>query len=224
LFLGTQTNAEKTDYLFPYVVKFGNLGKSPFPLDKIHRMIKLVRMLNYSIFKTIWGWMGVVTGEKGVKKVILPHLRYQDVEQSILREFPNVLADDSSLKPLAKIFARYFRGGEIPPNLALDWSGCSEFCRMVLTATQSIPRGKVKSYSWISLQIKIPRSFRAVGNALRKNPLPLLIPCHRVIRSNGTLGGFSAPAGVDLKRKLLKMEGVRFDKKGEVSLSLLNKV
>ena len=191
-------------------------GDLRFPLDKIHRMIKLERMLNYSIFKTIWGWMGVVTGEKGVKKVILPHLRYQDVKRSILREFPNILADDSSLKPLAKIFAHYFRGGEIPPHVALDWSGCSEFCRMVWTATQSIPRGEVKSYSWISLQIKIPRSFRAVGTALRKNPFPLLIPCHRVIRSNGTLGGFSAPAGVNLKRKLLKMEGVRFDKKGKV--------
>ena len=140
----------------------------------------------------------------------------EDVKKSILREFPNILADDSSLKPLVKIFAHYFRGGEIPPHVALDWSGCSEFCRMVWTATQSIPWGEVKSYSWISLQIKIPRSFRAVGTALRKNPFPLLIPCHRVIRSNGTLGGFSAPAGVDLKRKLLKMEGVRFDKKGKV--------
>ena len=175
-------------------------------------------MLIYSIFKTNWGWMGIVTGERGVKKVILPYLHYQDVKESIMRKFPGVLANDSGLEPLAQILAQYFRGGEIPSDVALDWSGCSEFCRMVFMATQSIPRGEVKSYSWISLQIKRPRSFRAVGNALGGNPFPLLIPCHRVIRSDGTLGGFSSPEGIDLKQKLLTMEGVIFDERGKVRL------
>ena len=70
-----------------------------------------------------------------------------------------------------------------------------------------IPKGKTKTYKEIAINIGHPNSARAVANACGRNPYPVLIPCHRVIRSDGSLGGFSAPGGIKLKKKLLKKEG-----------------
>ncbi len=72
---------------------------------------------------------------------------------------------------------------------------------------KKIPKGKVKSYKQVAIAINHPKSARAVANACGKNPYSPRIPCHRVIRSNGKLGGFSAPGGSIAKRKLLKKEG-----------------
>ena len=73
-----------------------------------------------------------------------------------------------------------------------------------------IPKGKVKTYKEVAIGIKMPKSARAVANACGKNPYPPRVPCHRVIRSDGTLGGFSAPGGSKIKKKLLKQEGFSF--------------
>ena len=70
-----------------------------------------------------------------------------------------------------------------------------------------IPKGKVKTYKEVAIGIKMPKSARAVANACGKNPYSPKVPCHRVIRSDGALGGFSAPGGIKLKKKLLKKEG-----------------
>ena len=70
-----------------------------------------------------------------------------------------------------------------------------------------IPKGEVKTYKEVAIGIKMPRSARAVANACGKNPYAPKVPCHRVIRSDGSLGGFSAPRGIKLKKKLLKKEG-----------------
>ena len=72
---------------------------------------------------------------------------------------------------------------------------------------KTIPKGKVKTYKEVAIGIKMPKSARAVANACGKNPYPPRVPCHRVIRSDGTLGGFSAPGGIKTKKKLLKKEG-----------------
>ena len=75
---------------------------------------------------------------------------------------------------------------------------------------QKIPRGKIKTYSEIAKAIGKPNSFRAVANAVAKNPFPPTIPCHRVVRANGTLGGYSGKGGLKTKKKLLKKEGFSF--------------
>jgi O-6-methylguanine DNA methyltransferase len=160
--------------------------------------------------------MGVVQGENGIKKIILPHPFRQDVKEIIVQQFPNAQQNDIALEYLTKTFNAYFKGKKISQNLPIDWSGNSEFSKKVLTATQSIPWGEVRTYKWLSLHLKKPHSFRAIGNALRRNPFPIVVPCHRVICSDGSLGGFSAPSGVFLKRKLLVMEGICFDKNGRV--------
>jgi methylated-DNA-[protein]-cysteine S-methyltransferase len=85
---------------------------------------------------------------------------------------------------------------------------CSAFQRQVLRAEHAIPRGKVSTYNLIARRLGNPRGARAVGTALATNPFPLVIPCHRAIRSDGGLGGYQG--GVRMKRALLEMEGVAF--------------
>ena len=96
--------------------------------------------------------------------------------------------------------------------IALD--ECSEFQRTVLLAEQKIPRGWVSTYGRIARSLEIISGARAVGSALSKNPFPIIIPCHRAIRSNGELGGFQG--GLQMKRALLEFEGVKFSTLGRV--------
>lgn len=174
-------------------------------------------MMSYSIFKTLSGWMGVVETEKGVKKIILPQAKLSDVEKIIFEEFPGVEENRSRVRHIADSLARYYEGENITFPLSFDPSGHTEFSVAVWKATRTIPWGEVRTYQWIGAQIKKPRSFRAVGSALGKNPFPIVVPCHRVIRSDGMLGGFSAPGGIFLKQRLLELEGVLFDSKGRVA-------
>jgi O-6-methylguanine DNA methyltransferase len=92
-------------------------------------------------------------------------------------------------------------------KLQFDLRGLSEFERAVLLKALEIPGGEVRPYSWIAREIGHPEAVRAVGTALGKNPVPLLIPCHRVVRSDGTLGQYSM-GGSRVKRALLEVEGV----------------
>ena len=84
----------------------------------------------------------------------------------------------------------------------------SHFQKLVWKEIEKIPYRKTKSYKDIAIQIGNPKSFRAVANACGKNPLPIIRPCHRVICSNGEIGGYSANGGVKLKKALLKIEAL----------------
>jgi len=88
------------------------------------------------------------------------------------------------------------------------------FKRRVLRKAGQIPRGRIMTYGGLAKSLGVPAGARAVGNAMAGNPFPLVIPCHRVIRGNGSLGGFGG--GLTMKRALLEMEGVRFDPKGRI--------
>ena len=103
-------------------------------------------------------------------------------------------------------------------EFSLDISRYTEFQRAVWEITRSISYGDIRTYSWVSKKLGKPNSSRAVGTALAKNPLPIVVPCHRIIRSNGELGGYSAEGGIDIKGKLLKMEGHKFDAKGRLHI------
>jgi len=91
---------------------------------------------------------------------------------------------------------------------------CSRFQQKVLRAEYGIPRGSVSTYQRIAGHLGDPKGARAVGAALANNPFPIIIPCHRAIRSDGTLGGYQG--GLEMKQALLEREGVRFDRKGRV--------
>jgi O-6-methylguanine DNA methyltransferase len=112
-------------------------------------------------------------------------------------------ADTALLQRLRRNLA-----GEKAARVRVDFRGLSAFERSVLEKTREIPRGEVRPYAWVAKQIGRPRAVRAVGSALAKNPVPLLIPCHRVVRSDGSVGQyiFGSPA----KRALLTYEGAQF--------------
>ncbi len=116
---------------------------------------------------------------------------------------------------VADLVAASMDGNDIrlPLNLArLDL--CPEFRRRVMGAVHAIPRGSVSTYRRIAAHLGKPGASRAVGTALATNPFPILVPCHRVIRSDGTLGGYGG--GLPMKRALLESEGVRFDGAGHL--------
>lgn len=113
---------------------------------------------------------------------------------------------------------RAFLAGQ-PVVFSLDVTALSTrpaFQRAVLRAEHAIPRGRVSSYGLIARHIGAPRASRAVGNALASNPYPLIVPCHRAVRSDGLLGGFQG--GPAMKRILLEREGITFDRAGGVAV------
>jgi len=101
----------------------------------------------------------------------------------------------------------YLDGERLAFTIPLDLSALTNFQRQVLLATLEIPRGQIATYGEIARRIGNPKSVRAVGQALGRNPLPIVIPCHRVIASNGSLGGYSGGGGLETKAKLLQLEG-----------------
>lgn len=107
-------------------------------------------------------------------------------------------------------FGRVPTAGSVLPaalGRAFDLSRLTEFERAVLLKALEIPRGEIRTYGWIADQIGRPGAVRAVGTALRKNPVPVLIPCHRVVRSDGQIGQY-ALGGSEAKRRILAAEGV----------------
>ncbi len=115
--------------------------------------------------------------------------------------------DITPLTPLFALLDEYFSGRPVDfSSLELRPSGTA-FDRMVWDALRAIPRGEVRSYAEVAAAVGRPRAFRAAAGACARNRLPIIIPCHRVVRSDGGLGGWSGGGGLDLKRRLLAMEG-----------------
>lgn len=119
---------------------------------------------------------------------------------------PRLLESPARLDELRRELDEYFEGRRRRFELPIDWSLTQGFGRKVLRATARIPFGQVGSYGEMASKAGSPRASRAAGNALGTNPIPIVVPCHRVVRSGGDLGGYGG--GVDRKGFLLRLEGV----------------
>jgi methylated-DNA-[protein]-cysteine S-methyltransferase len=106
---------------------------------------------------------------------------------------------------VARELEEYFAGSRHAFDTHLDWTLIGPFGRRVLGVTAAIPYGSVLSYQQVAGEAGSPRGSRAAGNALGSNPIPIVIPCHRVLRTSGNLGGYGG--GIDRKRWLLELEG-----------------
>ena len=115
-----------------------------------------------------------------------------------------ICRNDSILKYEISILKRYFKGGYVSFDFPMDISNGTQFQMMVWKKLMEIPYGECRSYKWVAEQIGNPNGSRAVGMANNKNPLPPVVPCHRVIGSNGKLVGYAS--GLHIKEKLLQME------------------
>lgn len=119
------------------------------------------------------------------------------------------------IEKICRQIEEFMRGNPVDFSLEyLDMSSCSTFQQEVLLENRKIPRGRVSSYGKLAETILVPGGARAAGSALAGNPFPIIIPCHRVIRSSGGLGGFGG--GLSMKRTFLEMEGIVFDSRGKV--------
>ena len=120
---------------------------------------------------------------------------------------------EGGIRKLANGIRRFLEGHDVQFDLRiLDLDRCPPFQRRVLLAESAIPRGYVSTYGRIARHLGHPSAARAVGNALARNPFPLVIPCHRALLSDGRVGGFQG--GREMKRRLLGMEGIRFGEDG----------
>ena len=172
--------------------------------------------LHYMIKKTVLGQITIiweaVPGFK-VKAILLPthsgdlSVKYPEITPSTTKA-----VDD-----LAEDISEFLEGEDKHFNIRiLDLDSCSMFQRKVLHAEYRIPRGWVSTYGRIANHIGNTDAARAVGRALATNPFPIVIPCHRAVRSSGELGGYQG--GEEMKRRLLQMEGIRFTVSGRVLL------
>jgi methylated-DNA-[protein]-cysteine S-methyltransferase len=120
-----------------------------------------------------------------------------------------------AIDDLCQRLGRFLSGEAVDFELELlALERCSEFQRRVLLAESGIPRGRVSTYGRIAAHLNVPGGARAVGGALGRNPFPIVVPCHRAVRSDGGLGGYRG--GLAMKRALLEMEGVEISPAGKV--------
>lgn len=159
------------------------------------------------IFVTPWGWMGISETRKGIDAIVLPKPSRAAVE-SVLRS-SNAKAIDYRLSERLQAartqVTEYLSRTRQCFDFPLDLSRGTSFQRMVWRTLQRVPYGKLRSYRWIAARVGGSRYARAVGNAVGANPVPIVIPCHRIVSHDGALGGFSG--GLPVKRKLLTLEG-----------------
>lgn len=174
-----------------------------------------------SLFPSPFGEVGILWAEQGgqvrVERVLLPRPG-RPVAEWLGQAFPGL--DRRSCAAIADVgqrIRRFLEGEQLTFDLGIAaLERCSVFQRAVLLAEYAIPRGWVSTYGRIARALGVPGAARAVGRALAGNPFPILIPCHRAVRSGGTLGGYQG--GAEMKRALLVLEGVVFCSPGQVSL------
>ena len=129
----------------------------------------------------------------------------RELEQLAAQVSPRVLESPRATGEVRRELDEYFEGRRTRFEVAVDMAGIEGFRRRVLEATAGIPFGSLRTYREMAERAGSPRAVRAAGNALGSNPIPIVVPCHRVVRTGGGLGGYTG--GLDRKRRLLRLEG-----------------
>jgi methylated-DNA-[protein]-cysteine S-methyltransferase len=161
-----------------------------------------------SFFKAPQGWGGVIASTKGVLEVILPFgaMTRKGLASQISLLYPAANKGNDVSEVAAKELEVYFKGEARRFSVPLDLSECTEFQRAIYRVVAAIPYGEVKSYAEVATLIGKSGAARGVGSAMARNPIPIIIPCHRVVGSSGKMVGYSGIGGVDSKQWLLAME------------------
>jgi methylated-DNA-[protein]-cysteine S-methyltransferase len=160
----------------------------------------------YTTVDTPVGPLGVAVTEKGLVKVGLRADEYDFLEEVADNVSPRIVELPKRVDPVRRQLDEYFAGRRTMFSLQIDWQLSQGFRRMVLEALFSqVGFGEVVSYGELALRVGHPRASRAVGTAMATNPVPIVVPCHRVLRTGGNIGNYGG--GVDMKRRLLTHEG-----------------
>jgi len=164
-------------------------------------------MKEHCIFQTAWGWCGIVLQDDRLVATELPVRLHKHIASRIAKNHSDSVENDRLMPQLVEAIRGYFDGKKVTFDVPLDLTSQSDFRRRVLQACARIPRGQMASYADLARAAGSPKAARAAGAAMANNPLPLVVPCHRVIRSDGQLGGFSSPDGLKQKKDMLELEG-----------------
>jgi methylated-DNA-[protein]-cysteine S-methyltransferase len=164
--------------------------------------------------QTAYGWVGIAWSERSLVALSLP----QATEAEAMGQLPAGGGTAPAATPgldvaaLVEKLQAYFDGEAVDFDEPLDKSIGTEFQRRVWAITRAIPRGQTRTYGQIARQAGSPGAARAVGQSMARNPWPIVVPCHRVVGSDGSLTGFGG--GVEMKHRMLAMEGARLDLPG----------
>lgn len=174
--------------------------------------------LSYHLFETQIGWIGIAWSDAGLARLQLPESDRAATQRRLLATMPRhgngvAQAIDTLPQEIAAIVAaitRYAAGETVDlSNIPVDLAGVDEFRLAVYDAARKLGFGEVTTYGELAARAGHPGMARETGQALGSNPVPLVVPCHRILAAGGKIGGFSAPGGSATKEKLLAMEGVR---------------
>jgi O-6-methylguanine DNA methyltransferase len=159
------------------------------------------------IFKSPWGWVGISETAKGIDAIALPKGSKRAIESDLraMSVEPVELGESARLEVARRQLLDYLAGARSTFDVPLYLSRGTPFQRNVWRVLQRVPYGKLRSYQWIAARVGGRHHARAVGNAVGANPLPIVVPCHRIVAQDASLGGFSC--GLPMKRKLLALEG-----------------
>jgi methylated-DNA-[protein]-cysteine S-methyltransferase len=168
---------------------------------------------HYHVFETANGFCGIAWSDAGIARFQLPATSAEAATRDVLKRTPGAVSNTPS-KEVAEAIAdakRYFEGEQIDFSpLRLDLGQQSEFLQQIYFAARRVPWGSTTTYGLLAKQLGYgPEIARAVGQAMARNPIPLIIPCHRVLAAGNKIGGFSAPGGSTAKLRMLELEGVR---------------
>jgi O-6-methylguanine DNA methyltransferase len=179
------------------------------PNGKFGSLQKMDKEIRYTILSTRWGYFGLMGTPDGLRYTSLPAATRGEAGGILLAHRPAARYDSRLFVGLQEQIKAYFEGMyvEFSP-VPVDLADFSAFARKVLLACRKIPWGQTVSYSQLAQFAHSPKAVRAAGSVMAQNPMPLIIPCHRVIRSDGSVGNFSAPGGRGLKQRLLGIEAV----------------
>jgi methylated-DNA-[protein]-cysteine S-methyltransferase len=164
---------------------------------------KMSGELKYFVFKTDMGWVGILASARGLLATTLPQPTAPAARQ-LLEGINEATWSPHAFPDLVERLKEYYGGRKVAFPDKLDLTRATSFQHAAWTAAQSIPYGETRSYRWVAERIGKPQAARAVGQALGRNPLAIIVPCHRVVASDGGLGGFGG--GLKIKRYLLWLE------------------
>ncbi|HEY3275526.1 MAG TPA: methylated-DNA--[protein]-cysteine S-methyltransferase [Syntrophorhabdaceae bacterium] len=164
-------------------------------------------LIEFSIRESSLGNLILVAREGKVIELDIRGQGSLEIRKALVARFPDGIESDRPFRSLHVMLDRYLRGQKVDFTVDVDLSQEGEFTQRVLKALMKVPHGELTSYGRLAAALGYRNAAQAVGQALGRNPIPIIIPCHRVIRSDGTIGGFSM--GLKYKERLLALEGIR---------------
>jgi methylated-DNA-[protein]-cysteine S-methyltransferase len=158
----------------------------------------------YATFNTVAGWVGVLGSGNGLCRATLPQKTERAAYRALGEGLKDAVNTPERFKDLIKRYRAFYADRRVDFPDKVDFTGATPFQRAVWQATRLIPYGETRSYRWVAAKAGNVKAARAAGQALARNPLPIIIPCHRVVAWDGGPGGFSG--GLKMKRFLLGLE------------------